>query len=274
MRSRLIYDVGMHRGEDTDYYLRRGHRVIGVEANPKLVVELRARFRSEIEAGQLRIIDKAINRQPGVARFAINEVTSVWGTLDSEFVARNEASGAPSTFIEVECLTFDEVLREHGMPYYLKVDIEGCDLLCIEALRGFDVKPRYVSVESRVTSPQNRIRDAVAEIRLLHRLGYRKFKYVNQAIIPNATYDLSLEGEPITFAFPDDSSGPFGAETRGKWHAFGVAVATGMMLRLTDDICGPGGRLNGLPGAGVVRQARRRLAWHSSPWYDLHAATG
>ena len=29
----LIYDVGMHRGEDTAFYLRKGFRVVAVEAD-------------------------------------------------------------------------------------------------------------------------------------------------------------------------------------------------------------------------------------------------
>ncbi len=32
----LIYDVGMHKGEDADYYLKKGFRVIGFEAIPEL----------------------------------------------------------------------------------------------------------------------------------------------------------------------------------------------------------------------------------------------
>jgi FkbM family methyltransferase len=274
MTPQLIYDVGMHRGEDTEYYLRRGHRVVGIEANPNLVAELRIRFNSQIEAGQLRIVDRAINSQPGLARFAINQIKSVWGTLNDEFVARNEAAGAPSSFIEVECMTFDEILRENGMPYYLKIDIEGCDLLCIEALSGFTEKPRYVSLESRVTSPQYGVRDALAEIRLLRRLGYRRFKYINQAGISNTTYDLRLEGEPITYTFPGESSGPFGAETPGGWHSFSVADSIGVTLRLLDHICAYNGRFKKLPGARLVRKARRLLTWHADPWYDLHASIG
>ncbi len=27
----LLYDVGMHKGEDTDYYLKKGFKVIGIE---------------------------------------------------------------------------------------------------------------------------------------------------------------------------------------------------------------------------------------------------
>ena len=34
----LIYDVGAHKGENSDFYLRLGFRVVAVEANPMLVV--------------------------------------------------------------------------------------------------------------------------------------------------------------------------------------------------------------------------------------------
>ena len=57
---RLVYDVGMHRGEDTEFYLRRGFDVIGIEANPQLVEMLREKFRSEIRTGRVTIIGKAI----------------------------------------------------------------------------------------------------------------------------------------------------------------------------------------------------------------------
>ena len=32
----LVYDVGMHKGEDTEFYLRKGFRVIAFEADPDL----------------------------------------------------------------------------------------------------------------------------------------------------------------------------------------------------------------------------------------------
>ena len=42
----LIYDVGMHHGQDTDYYLKRGYRVIGFEANPDNAAVCRRRYRT------------------------------------------------------------------------------------------------------------------------------------------------------------------------------------------------------------------------------------
>ena len=32
----IIFDIGMHCGEDTDFYLKKGFTVVGVEANPEL----------------------------------------------------------------------------------------------------------------------------------------------------------------------------------------------------------------------------------------------
>ena len=31
--TNLVFDLGFHRGEDTDHYLALGHRVVAVEAN-------------------------------------------------------------------------------------------------------------------------------------------------------------------------------------------------------------------------------------------------
>ena len=36
MDPKLVYDVGVHRGDDTAYYLHKGFRVVGVEANPAM----------------------------------------------------------------------------------------------------------------------------------------------------------------------------------------------------------------------------------------------
>src|ERR1019366_6379367 len=51
----LIYDVGMHKGEDSDFYLQKGFRVIGFEADPDLIEHCRNRFSREIEQGRLTI---------------------------------------------------------------------------------------------------------------------------------------------------------------------------------------------------------------------------
>lgn len=56
----LVYDVGMHKGEDTDFYLKKGFRVIGFEADPDLTAHCRNRFSEEIRNGKLIIVEGAI----------------------------------------------------------------------------------------------------------------------------------------------------------------------------------------------------------------------
>jgi hypothetical protein len=45
------------------------------------------------------------------------------------------------------------------MPYYLKIDIEGADLLCLKALEKFEEKPKYISIEAGVTAPAIKMAD-------------------------------------------------------------------------------------------------------------------
>lgn len=272
--GKLIFDVGMHRGEDTEFYLQRGFAVLGVEANPFLVSALEEKFRPYIKSGQLRIVDKAINSKSGIARFSINTENSVWGTLSDRFAERNSRGGFASEDIEVECITFEDLLHEHGVPYYLKIDIEGCDTLCVQALRDFSTRPQFISIESNATSPGCGFRNVLAELALLHELGYSHFKYVNQAKIPGSQRRLGLEGPAVKYRFPPDSSGPFGDETSGKWLPFGTAGAYGLALRAVDDFCGHSGRFYGLSAVWRLRQLRERLTGRADHWYDLHAKLG
>src|SRR5262249_53191414 len=102
----------------------------------------------------------------------------------------------------------------------LKIDIEGCDMLCLDALRGIENRPRFLSLESVATSPGCSIRDVHAALRTQHERGYRRFKYVDRARIPGSKRQLWVEGATTLYEFAMDSSGPFGEETPGYWPAF------------------------------------------------------
>ena len=53
MLDRLtIFDIGMHKGNDTSRYLSQGYHVVGIEADPRLVSTARIRFAKYIGAGR------------------------------------------------------------------------------------------------------------------------------------------------------------------------------------------------------------------------------
>jgi hypothetical protein len=110
--------------------------------------------------------------------------------------------------IIVECVRLDEIFEEFGIPYYLKIDIEHHDHVCIEALARQTVFPQFVSVET----------DGILFIRRTSLLGYSKFKVISQVW----NQDLSLpmppkEGVYVNQRFTEYHSGPFGEEPYGEW---------------------------------------------------------
>ena len=67
----VVFDVGMHDGNDTAFYLHQGCAVLAVEADPTLVAAAAHRFAAEIEAGQLFILSVGIAAKNGEATFWI-----------------------------------------------------------------------------------------------------------------------------------------------------------------------------------------------------------
>src|SRR5262245_38423463 len=86
----LIFDIGMHKGEDTDFYLNKGFRVVGVEANPALSDYCTQRFQEACHTGQLIIVSKAVAEYEGTIDFYVNQRFSVWGTANRDWMLRNQ----------------------------------------------------------------------------------------------------------------------------------------------------------------------------------------
>jgi hypothetical protein len=112
----------------------------------------------------------------GPLTFFENPGQTLCGTAYPAWVNRNQRLGQSSIEITVEGMNFSKILGLYGIPYYLKVDIEGADVLCLQALKHFESKPKYVSIESSKTSWKN-LRN---EFALLKVLGYSRFKVVPQ----------------------------------------------------------------------------------------------
>ena len=240
MLEDLIYDVGMHNGDDTFHYLACGFRVVAIEANPVLVDKASERFANEIERGRLTIIGAAVGPDTGRAPFWVNDDNTQHSSLFEEIGARNQSR---HHLVDVDCVRFEDILSEFGIPYYLKIDIETSDIHCLQALSSGNL-PRYISVEAH----------ALRYMAILSCLGCDRFKVIDQKtfrshldipppepskpfageliklarraarLVPgaHATYRRS---RPVTSnqrsATPKPrryvSSGPFGEQTDGDW---------------------------------------------------------
>ena len=271
----MIYDVGMYDGADTAYYLSQGHCVVAVEADPEYAEAGRRRFASDIEAGRLTLIHAAIAPEAGVATFWICDDCRVWSSFDRAIAGRRGARHHP---VEVPAVRFRDILSTHGVPLYLKIDIEGLDELCVQELDPAHLPP-FLSLEAGCAHPDDApAGDLLASLHLLAGKGYRRFKLIDQVGFRAAgsgrsrwsrTLESAAHGRlrvlglaplarPFCFHeklrartgwdFRFGSSGPWGDGADGPWHSLEAAE------RLCERILGQ--------GTSIPR----------GYWYDWHAA--
>lgn len=261
----LVYDVGAHRGEDSDYYLKLGYRVVAVEANPQLAEWLRERFSREIADGTYTLIANAIGERDEEIVYYVNRRNSAWGTADPDWAARNQLMGADSETITVKCIRFADILRQHGCPHYLKIDIEGADMRCVEDLAGAQAAPTYLSIESSKVSWSVLLR----EFRTLSALGYTRFKVVDQCHFERRRIPGG-DGNVIDYVFERGASGPFGEDLDGRWLTRRQAIARYIPIFIVYKTLGD----NTLASKLLIKLPFFNRLLRLVSWYDTHAKRG
>ena len=134
----------MHNGTDTEFYLKKGFRVVGVEANPHLVEAARVKFHAEIAQRRLVAENVGIHDKESVVKFYVNQDVDEWSSFDINLGTRQ---GTRYTVIDVLCKPLAYFVGKYGMPYYLKVDVEGLDPTVVRQLSRWVIRPAYISLE-------------------------------------------------------------------------------------------------------------------------------
>jgi hypothetical protein len=204
------------------------------------------------------IVDReALNSGRRTIAFYRNRTGSGWGTVRAGWAKRNEKAGNPSTRIGVAVVDFAAATKDHGIPHYMKIDIEGCDTICLNALVSFHERPDDISIESDKTSFRN-ISDGVL---LFESLGYKTFQAVEQsAVISQAPPSPASEGNYAPHKFDSAASGLFGCELPGKWTTRRKVLRLYRMIRFGYYVLGDYGLLNrAFLGAGLLRKLARAL---------------
>ena len=185
----MIFDFGFYNGLDAIFYIKKGFKVVALEANPVMAKKGIEKFKKYIEEGKLMLINKAIFDEVGVMDFYVNDIYSSWKRWIAEY------NGVKAKLITVETTTLTELCKEYGVPYYIKVDIEGCGVHVARHLLTLEKKPQFISFETRWEN----FGEVFASLLIA---GYKKFQLING--INN----------------PENSSGPFGEDLPDKWFSY------------------------------------------------------
>jgi FkbM family methyltransferase len=267
----LIYDVGMNNGEDSAFYLNKGHTVIAIEAIPELVEAAMNRFEEMARSGRFTALNVAIAENASERDFWICDDLSAFSSLHRPLANRD---GRKHHAIRIKCIRFGDILARFGVPYYLKIDIEGSDAFCLKDLDRNNLPP-FVSVEAgcegneALSSGEDGV-DHLTNLNHLYRCGYNRFKLVSQhSLLPISHSNLESAADPeyrqmvrdqiekdIGWRFPHGSSGPWGNEIPGPWMNYSEAREVYLA-------CREAFFLN-------YKDARFHMFWF---WFDWHATT-
>ncbi len=169
----LVFDVGAHVGDRIAAFRRLGARIVAVEPQPALIKTLHLLYGRD---PNVTIEAAAVGRQPGVIELNINVDNPTVTTASADFIAA--AANAPgwqgqawSKRMPVPLTTIDALIARHGLPAFIKIDIEGYEA---EALAGLGQPVPALSFE--FTLIQRNIAQACLERCVA--LGYSRFNAI------------------------------------------------------------------------------------------------
>jgi len=142
-RGMLVFDVGAHRGQRTDVFLRLGARVIAIEPDPLNQRLLARRFsRNRYPGSPVTIVGKAASDANAVATMWVHAPGSGLNTLSRKWV---QTLGRDVTRFggivefaggqQVETATLESLIDSLGTPHYIKIDVEGHEPSVLRGLR-------------------------------------------------------------------------------------------------------------------------------------------
>jgi FkbM family methyltransferase len=140
----VVFDIGANRGEYSDLFSRLGATVVAAEPNPSCCKLLAALAKDR----NIRVEEAAIGASVGTAKLRLCDESEL-STLSEDWFENSHQSATYATVkwldqIEVPILTLDVLAQKHGVPSFVKIDVEGFEE---NVIKGMSFSPKFVSFE-------------------------------------------------------------------------------------------------------------------------------
>ncbi|MCA0425024.1 MAG: FkbM family methyltransferase [Proteobacteria bacterium] len=187
--GQTVFDIGAHIGDRTESFRRLGAKVVALEPQPDCAEAIRIIHGAD---KGVTIMEQACGAVAGRMMLHVNSANPTVSTLSEAFIQAADGAGGWDgqvwdRTVEVRVTTLDRLIANHGVPAFVKIDVEGHES---DVLNGLSTPLPALSFE--FTTIQRDV--ALTCIERLRSLGrYR--------------YDVALgESQQMTFGSP--VSGP------------------------------------------------------------------
>ena len=141
----LCFDVGSNLGNRLEVFRSLGCRVVAVEPQSACFMELQSRFGTDADVVLLRT---ALGEQEGEMEIRLSEANTI-ASMSPEWIRSVRESGRFAEFHwdrseVVKVTTLDALIARHGVPRFIKIDVEGFEQ---EVLRGLSQPVPSLSFE-------------------------------------------------------------------------------------------------------------------------------
>jgi FkbM family methyltransferase len=202
--KKIIYDLGSNDGCNIPYYLLKSDLVVAVEANPILCQLIKKVFEKDIIDGRL-IVENCI-----VTALSNNEDKEFYihkrKHVLSQFLLPSQEVLNSYYKIKVNSRNILSIIKDHGTPYYIKIDLENYDYYILKELFLQKIYPKYLSVEAH----NENVYDLIIE-----NGKYKSFKLVDGHTVEKKYRNRIIKN--INYSFKRHSAGPFGNDIDGQW---------------------------------------------------------
>jgi FkbM family methyltransferase len=142
----LAFDIGSHVGDRIGAFRRMGARVVALEPQPLCAHVIRSIYAGDTKVA---LLESACGPKPGTLTLHINSDNPTVTTASADFVKAADGAGGWEgqkwdKTIEVPVTTMDALMATHGVPDFVKIDVEGFEA---DVIRGLSKSVRALSFE-------------------------------------------------------------------------------------------------------------------------------